>query len=189
MVLISIGEVEIDTESYSENVKAAVDLLLEEIRNEEADKRAKSFIISKAIDNELLLPKDDVISVKSRCLGLSISEGLASIEDNIIIAGGRELSIREALKENLIEIANDDFCVGVDIPLHIPESSFFKQKYPYDRDLGSYHPKHGCFCEFLWVDPKEIHDILCVLTGFVTTLFYRKCFMQLKRFVNLRFAR
>jgi len=53
----------------------------------------------------------------------------------------------------------------------------------------SYHPNHGEPCDYLWVNPSDIHDQLCVLSGYVRVLFYRKCFMQLKEFVNLRFAR
>ena len=52
----------------------------------------------------------------------------------------------------------------------------------------SYHPNHGESCDHLWVNPSDIHDQLCVLAGYFMVLFHRKCFMQLKCFVNLRFA-
>lgn len=55
-------------------------------------------------------------------------------------------------------------------------------------DCGySYHPNHGEPCDHLWVDPSDIHDQLCVLAGYFTVLFHRKCFMRLKCFVNFRF--
>lgn len=52
----------------------------------------------------------------------------------------------------------------------------------------SYHPNHGEPCDHLWVDPSDIHDQLCILAGYFMVLFHRKCFMQLKCFVNLRFV-
>jgi len=52
----------------------------------------------------------------------------------------------------------------------------------------SYHPNHGEPCDHLWVNPSDIHDQLCVLAGYFVVLFHRKCFMQLKEFVNLRFV-
>lgn len=57
----------------------------------------------------------------------------------------------------------------------------------HDSELDSYFPKHGVFCAFLWINPSIIHDQLKVLSGHFKTFFHRKCFMQLKCFVNFRF--
>ena len=70
-----------------------------------------------------------------------------------------------------------------DVSYRLPDPIYF----PCFLDGYSYHPNHGEPCDYLWVDPSIIHDMLIVLAGYFMVLFHRKCFMQLKRFVNLRF--
>lgn len=72
-----------------------------------------------------------------------------------------------------------------DIAFKMPEPI----KFPCYTGGYSYHPNHGESCDHLWINPSVIHDQLSILSGYVRTFFHRKCFMQLKCFVNLRFAR
>ncbi|MCK5602675.1 hypothetical protein KAR91_12415 [Candidatus Pacearchaeota archaeon] len=70
-----------------------------------------------------------------------------------------------------------------DISFRLPEPIYF----PCFLGGYSYHPNHGESCDYLWVDPSTIHDQLKTLIGYGVIRFCRKCFMQLKCFVNLRF--
>ena len=104
--------------------------------------------------------------------------------------------IAKALKQktdDIISILQNNYkeaktLIGHESPhfiLEIPELPEFISTY--DDDLNSYVPRFGVFCKYLWVDPKVIHDLACVLIGFIVIFFHRKCFMKLKTFKNLRF--
>ena len=77
------------------------------------------------------------------------------------------------------------------VPIIMPREVYIEPlKFPksfWDGDETSYNPRWGCFCKFLWTNPSVIHDMLTVLVGHVMIFFHRKCFMQLKCFVNIRF--
>jgi len=154
MVLISIGEMEIDTEDYSDGIREAVESLLRKIKEEEQPSMGCVIVCDG--------------SIKEREILNSALFGHHWDELNPIKAEQERFQIfRDNVARDIIKMS---------------------ENYDYrDPDKDSYHPKHGVFCKFLWVDPKEIHDLLCVLIGFTTVQFYRKCFMQLKRFVNLGF--
>lgn len=58
-------------------------------------------------------------------------------------------------------------------------------------DGECYHPVHGEFCEFLWINPLVYHNYLVKLVKKLYLsfkVFYRRCDMQLKTFNNLRFV-
>jgi len=136
----------------------------------------------------------DIINVlkstfdKDHCKGFQkVSSGAMS---GLVIGsfGGSKLleSFKDFEERNLYDII-----LRCPPPIDFPKPPYYQGEdyWWHDPALDSYFPKHGVFCKFLWINPSIIHDQLCVLAGYVRTFFYRKCFMQLKCFVNLRFAR
>ncbi len=78
-------------------------------------------------------------------------------------------------------------------PIHpIPVPKEFLEIGP--EDESSWIPRHGYFCEHWYDYPCIIYAalmriIILLLTEYGIVRFHRKCFMQLKVFVNFRFER
>ena len=107
------------------------------------------------------------------------------IQGEIIEAGGAVICVPfEIIHDSITEMQlfTSKFFDG--IPLKIEQLTMIED------DEESYCPQWGQQ-SLLWrYDPKMIHDLIVRLapTGIKAILFHRKCFMQLKEFVNFRFG-
>ena len=71
----------------------------------------------------------------------------------------------------------------------IEEISCFCEKYSksIQHDRTSYVPRFGTFNQFLWINPKTIHDQIKPRQGYKSMIrYHRKSHMQLKTFQNIR---
>lgn len=135
-------------------------------------------ILKKTFDRD---GKDHRVVVVGDGMGQSV-RNIASAMARDMIASGIELLDDDKNKE-----FTPIFDFGLDIPIMPRRPIRFPDPLSWPNYSYSYHPNHGEPCDHLWVDPSDIHDQLFTLAGYFMVLFHRKCFMQLKCFVNLRF--
>lgn len=119
------------------------------------------------------------------------SELIDQIAESLGTSGGEVIRVLKYLcpdETPLFESFNSSELI---LPFILPIEPFKIPRIDFDimvNDGYSYHPNHGESCDYLWVDPSTIHDQLKTILGYDIVRFHRKCSMQLKCFVNLRFS-
>lgn len=150
MARISIISLTFDTEDFSDDLQAAVDLLLEQFLKEKTGLELICNTYREELDRYSYIPRNEFKKLDSFVIDLSGFKNL-DIRAPLFRKSGFDIFLKRADSRSLSlsDLKNrfEDIKESVEEMAIVPS-----------HDGESYAPLHGVFSKFLWVNPKEIHD-------------------------------